>query len=54
VTHVGEKGQVTVADLRDRFDTSRKYALGFLEHLDRIHVTRRVGDARVLARESGA
>jgi selenocysteine-specific elongation factor len=54
VTHVGEHGQVTVADLRDRFDTSRKYALGFLEHLDRIHVTRRVGDARVLARASGA
>ena len=53
VEHVGATGQVTVADLRDRFDTSRKYALGFLEHLDRIHLTRRVGDARVLAREGG-
>jgi selenocysteine-specific elongation factor len=43
-------GQVTVADLRDRFDTSRKYALALLEHLDRLRVTRRVGDLRVLAR----
>ncbi len=48
------EGQVTVADLRDRFDTSRKYALALLEHLDRIHLTRRVGDLRVLARSGGA
>ncbi len=54
IEHVETSGQVTVGDLRDKFDTSRKYALGLLEHLDRIHVTRRVGDARVLARESGA
>lgn len=41
-------GQITVADLRDHFQTSRKYALALLEHLDRSRVTRREGDARVL------
>ena len=45
-------GRITVADVRDLFGTSRKYALGLMEHLDRIHVTRRMGDLRVLARAS--
>lgn len=40
-------GRVTVADVRDAFDTSRRYALALLEHLDRLRVTRRVGDAHV-------
>jgi selenocysteine-specific elongation factor len=39
---------VTVAQFRDRFQTSRKYALAVLEHLDERKITRRVGDARVL------
>ena len=43
-----EHGEVTVADVRDLFGTSRKYALALLEHLDRTRITRRVGDARVL------
>jgi selenocysteine-specific elongation factor len=30
------------------FNTSRKYAIAFLEHLDEARVTRRVGDERVL------
>ena len=41
-------GSINVAKLRDQFKTSRKYAVSFLEHLDQIHVTRRVGDDRVL------
>jgi selenocysteine-specific elongation factor len=41
-------GQVTVAQVRDELDTSRKYALALLEHLDAEHITRRVGDVRVL------
>ena len=49
VTHIQAHGQVTVADLRDGFHTSRKYALALLEYLDRLRITRRVGDARVLA-----
>jgi len=46
--HIQTHGQITVADLRDHFKTSRKYALALLEHLDQIRVTRREGDARVL------
>ena len=43
-----DKERVTLADVRDRLETSRKIAQAFLEHLDTIRVTRRVGDARVL------
>ncbi len=42
-----KQGEITVAQVRDLFDTSRKYALGLLEDLDRRRVTKRVGDARV-------
>jgi selenocysteine-specific elongation factor len=41
-------GKITVAEVRDMFQTSRKYALAFMEHLDEQKVTRRVGDERVL------
>jgi selenocysteine-specific elongation factor len=44
----GTGGAVTVAQVRDLLSTSRKYALALMEHLDARHVTRRVGDARVL------
>ncbi|MGN6563773.1 MAG: selenocysteine-specific translation elongation factor [Thermomicrobiales bacterium] len=40
-------GTITVARFRDRFGSSRKYALAVLEHFDRLHLTRRVGDERV-------
>ncbi len=46
--HIQAHGQITVADLRDHFHTSRKYALALLEHLDQIRVTRREGDTRIL------
>jgi selenocysteine-specific elongation factor len=39
---------VTVASLRDRLHTSRRYALALLEYFDTERVTRRVGDRRVL------
>lgn len=41
-------GQITVGDCRDLFNTSRKYALALLEHLDAIRLTRRDGDVRTL------
>jgi selenocysteine-specific elongation factor len=41
-------GAVTIAGLRDRLATSRKYAQALLEHFDRTRVTRRVGDEHVL------
>jgi selenocysteine-specific elongation factor len=42
------EGKLTVAEVRDMYSTSRKYALALMEHLDAIGVTRRVGDERVL------
>lgn len=39
---------ITVAQVRDQFSTSRKYALAILEHLDTIGVTVREGDFRQL------
>ncbi len=38
---------VSVASLRDRLQTNRKYALALLEYLDSARVTRRVGDRRI-------
>ena len=48
VAHTREHGNITVAAGRDLFDTSRKYILPLLEYLDQQHITRRVGDERVL------
>jgi selenocysteine-specific elongation factor len=45
---VAAQGSVTVARLRDRMGASRRPVLALLEHLDSEHVTRRVGDERVL------
>jgi selenocysteine-specific elongation factor len=47
-THLRAKGRITVAEVRDLFATSRKYALALMEHLDAQGITRRVGDERVL------
>jgi selenocysteine-specific elongation factor len=41
-------GRLTVAQVRDMFQASRKYALALMEHLDATGVTVRVGDDRVL------
>jgi len=41
-------GSISVAQARDRFNTSRRYVLAFLEHLDSIGVTVRDGDVRIL------
>jgi selenocysteine-specific elongation factor len=48
VAYLQEHGTLTVAELRDLFDTSRKYALALLGYLDEKRITRRVGDERVL------
>jgi selenocysteine-specific elongation factor len=45
---IREQGPITVAGVRDIFNTSRKYALALMAHLDERKVTRRVGDERVL------
>jgi selenocysteine-specific elongation factor len=46
--HLRTAGTITVAQVRDMFGTSRKYALALMEHLDAKRITRRVGDERVL------
>jgi selenocysteine-specific elongation factor len=46
--YLKEHETVTLAQVRDLFDTSRKYATALLEHLDERRITRRVGDERIL------
>jgi len=46
--HLRREGHITLAQVRDMFSTSRKYAQALLEHLDEKRVTRRVGDERML------
>ena len=48
VDHLKSQGTITVGEARTMFNTSRKYILPLLEHLDRQQITRRVGDERVL------
>ena len=45
---IAAEGSITVASFRDRFASSRKYALAVLDHFDKLGITRRVGDERVL------
>jgi selenocysteine-specific elongation factor len=40
--------EITVAKLRDEFNTSRKYAVAILDYMDQQQVTKRVGDVRIL------
>ncbi len=46
--HIQTQGKVSLPEVRDMFQTSRKYAQAILEYLDSKKVTRRVGDERVL------
>lgn len=45
---IEERGEITVADVRDIFGASRKYSLALLDHMDKQRITRRVGDSRIL------
>jgi len=49
-----ELGRATPAQLRDRTGLTRKYLIPLLEWADRRGITRRDGDARVMARLTGA
>ena len=48
---IQQNGSITLAELRDRFNTSRKYAVAVLEYLDATGVTARKGDGRVLRKK---
>jgi selenocysteine-specific elongation factor len=41
---------LTVAEIRDLLGTTRKYAVPLCEYLDRVGLTRREGDLRVLTK----
>lgn len=45
-----KNGKITLAEVRDLFKTSRKYAQALLEHLDANNITMRDGDFRKLKR----
>ena len=48
---IQQNSSITLAELRDRFNTSRKYAVAVLEYLDATGVTARKGDGRVLRKK---
>jgi selenocysteine-specific elongation factor len=48
VSYLQDHSSITVAQIRDLFGTSRKYALALVGYLDEKRITRRVGDERVL------
>jgi len=47
-TAIQQKGQITLGEVRDMLDTTRKYIQALLEYLDSIGVTMRAGDVRKL------
>jgi len=50
VSHITAHGDITVAALRDQLGSSRKFTLSVLEYFDTRHLTRRIGDKRILVR----
>jgi len=46
--HIKNQGRITVAEVRDMFQTSRKCAVALMEYLDDQKITRRVGNERLL------
>lgn len=48
VEHLKKHGKMTVAEARDVTKTSRKFVLPLLEELDRLRITKREGDYRML------
>ena len=47
LSHIKENGKITLAEVRDKFQTSRKYAQALIEYMDEKKLTKRVGDDRV-------
>ena len=48
LAHKTKSPKIDVAAFKELTGVSRKYAIPLLEYLDREHVTRRVGDERVI------
>jgi selenocysteine-specific elongation factor len=50
--YIKQNGKITLAETRDLFKTSRKYAQALLENLDEQKLTKRVGDDRISGEKS--
>lgn len=48
INNLKAKGKLTLGEYRDLLNTTRKFALPFLEHFDQIKLTQRNGDIRIL------
>lgn len=53
VAHFREESRLESVDFKYMLDTTRKFALPLLDHMDRIGVTRRVGNTRYLRESPG-
>ncbi len=42
-----DKKELQMADIRDKYELSRKFVIALLEYFDRVKITKRVGDKRV-------
>jgi selenocysteine-specific elongation factor len=54
VAFISKNGPATVSELRQELGTSRRILVPFLENLDQIGVTQRVGDSRQLRKAQSA
>jgi len=50
--HIDQHDSIDAKALRDALDTSRKYAIAILEHLDSLGITQRIGDVRKRGRNA--
>lgn len=47
VKFIEDNGSITLSQLRDELNTSRKYAMALIEHFDNIKLTKRLEDKRI-------
>ena len=48
VDFIKEKGEITTPELKKLTDVSRKYTIPLIEYFDKIQLTVRIGDKRIL------
>ncbi len=53
VRHLREKGEIQAGDFKALSGTTRKYTIPLLEYFDRMRITLRVGDRRILREKKG-
>jgi len=49
INHLEQKETITLAEFRDKLNSSRKYTLALLEYFDQNNITKRIGEERTLA-----